>query len=68
MTEAVQLPNEGNATAGSGTRARVTRGLRHWHLTPTFAWLSNTLLSLIPVGYEDETGFHRGQAPEPSPL
>ena len=35
----------------------------HWDMKRMFLKLSNAIISQIPVGYEDENGFHPGVPP-----
>ena len=65
MTEAFHLPSECGVPPAPAPRERIVHGRRG--LTKMFVRLSDALLSVIPVGYEDETGFHRGNTPAPHP-
>lgn len=49
MTKAIQLPGECAAPVCRGWMALIFI-------------LTNVLLSVIPVGYQNETGFHHGVA------
>jgi len=54
----------GEAIEGGCEVARVARaGIRRWGWV--WRWLSALINCRVPIGYEDETGFHYGIQPVP---